>query len=212
MPDDAPVNLITAPRYYDWQLLGNYRPAPAHDLRAFFFGSDDRLKLLFQNPADIDTTFTGNSASFSTTFYRSLLTYKYVPGGSFENELRLSSGRDWLDFKAGPLILDLNIYSAQIRDNARNKLTEWLTLNYGLDVLFQQVDFLVQLPLPPKEGQPMSNVDLGVLMRSENNDERAFEPAFFAELELKPVPGLLLLPGLRVGLGCRPTRRSPSRA
>jgi TonB family protein len=198
VPDDAPVNIITAPRYYDWQLLGNYRPAPAHELRAFFFGSDDRLKFLFQNPADIDTTFSGNSASFSTTFYRSLLTYKYVPGGSFENELRLASGRDWLDVKFGPLILDLNIYTAQIRENARNKLTEWLTLNYGLDVLFQQTDFLVQLPLPPKEGQPMSNVDLGVLRRSENNDERAFEPAFYAELELKPVPGLLLLPGLRL--------------
>ena len=198
VPDDAPVNFITAPRYYDWQLLGNYRPAPAHDLRAFFFGSDDELKILFQNPADIDTTFSGNSFSASTNFYRSLLTYKYVPGGSFENELRLSSGRDLIDFKAGPLVIDLNIYTAQIRENARNKLTEWLTLNYGLDILFQQVDFLVQLPLPPKEGQPMSNVDLGVLRRSENNDERAFEPAFFAELELKPLPGLLLLPGLRI--------------
>jgi TonB family protein len=198
VPDDAPVNFVTAPRYYDWQLLGNYRPAPAHDLRAFFFGSDDELKILFQNPADIDTTFSGNSFSASTNFYRSLLTWKYVPGGRFENELRLSSGRDLIDFKAGPLVIDLNIYSAQIRENASNKLTDWLTLSYGLDVLFQQVDFLVQLPLPPKEGQPMSNVDLGVLMRSENNDERAFEPAFFAELEMKPMPGLLLLPGLRI--------------
>ena len=44
------------PRYYDYQLLANYRPAPAHDLRAFFFGSDDRLEILFRNPADIDTT------------------------------------------------------------------------------------------------------------------------------------------------------------
>ena len=33
VPSDAPVNLITAPRYYDYQLLGNYRPTPAHDFR-----------------------------------------------------------------------------------------------------------------------------------------------------------------------------------
>ena len=50
VPDDAPVNLVTAPRYYDYQLLGNYRPAPAHDLRAFFFGSDDRLRAAVQEP------------------------------------------------------------------------------------------------------------------------------------------------------------------
>ena len=63
VPDDADVNLVTAPRYYDFQLLGNYRPAAAHDLRAFFFASDDQLKILFQNPADVDTTFSGNSLS-----------------------------------------------------------------------------------------------------------------------------------------------------
>ena len=30
-------------------------------------------------------------------FYRSLLTYRYVPGERFENSLRLSQGRDWFD-------------------------------------------------------------------------------------------------------------------
>ena len=35
--DDSGVKLVTAPRYYDYQLVANYRPANAHDLRLLFF-------------------------------------------------------------------------------------------------------------------------------------------------------------------------------
>ncbi len=80
VPSDAPVSLVTAPVYYDFHLLGNYRPSPAHDLRTYFLLSDDRLELLFDNPADIEPGFEGNRINNATTSYRSLLTYRYVPG------------------------------------------------------------------------------------------------------------------------------------
>jgi len=198
VPDDAPVNFVTAPRYYDYQLLANYRPTPAHDLRAFFFGSDDLLRILFQNPADIDSTFSGNSLSTSTSFYRGILAHRFVPGERFENTFRLSAGKDQFDVKAGPLIIDVDLTLIQVRDVVRYKLTNWLTLSGGADVAYSNTDFLVQLPLPPKEGQPMGNRDLGQLRRSQKTGDRYFYPAGFLELELRPLPGLLLLPGLRV--------------
>jgi TonB family protein len=198
VPADAGVNLVTAPRYYDYQLLANYRPAAAHDLRAFFFGSDDRLRLLFANPADADPMIAGASLSTSTTFYRSLFTYRYVPGGGFENNLRLSQGHDWFKLRFGQFILDVGIYSSQLRDTARHQLTKELALVYGLDFLFSKTDFLVQLPLPPKEGEPPGPFDPSMLRRSEGKGQTLWRPAGFVELDWSPLEGLTLLPGLRV--------------
>jgi TonB family protein len=198
VPSDAGVNLVTAPRYYDVQLLANYRPTPAHDLRAFVLGSDDRLEILFKNPADLDPSVTSNQLTTSTSFYRSLLTYRYIPGERFENNLRLSQGRNLFKAKAGNLQLDVNLYTVQLRDSIRMKVSDRVTVNAGTDSTYARFDALVQLPRPPKEGEPMSNFDASKVIRSENNDQQYVYPAGFAELELRPLPGLLLLPGLRV--------------
>ncbi|HJX66168.1 MAG TPA: TonB family protein, partial [Polyangia bacterium] len=45
IPSNAPITDVTLPRYYDYQLLANYRPAPAHDLRLFVFGSSDTFSI-----------------------------------------------------------------------------------------------------------------------------------------------------------------------
>ncbi|HEY0706569.1 MAG TPA: TonB-dependent receptor [Polyangia bacterium] len=198
VPDDAPVSLITAPRYYDYQVLANYRPAAAHDLRAFYFGSDDRLKLLFQNPGDIDPTVAINDVTSLTKFYRTIFTYRYVPNDRFSNDFRISQGRNRFAVAAGPLKLDVNLYTSQIRDNVRYKFGEKLTLSTGLDLLYTKFDAFVRLPLPPKEGEPPRNFDFSQVRTSDEKGVNEFYPAAFAELEYRPVPGLLLLPGVRV--------------
>jgi TonB family protein len=196
-PSDGALNVVTVPRYYDAQLLVNYRPTPAHDLRLMVLGSDDKLELLFNNPV-VQGDVALNSITNSTSFYRSLFTYRYVPGGNFENTARLSQGRDQFAIRAGPFIIDVDTYLAQFRDTARYKFADWLTLVSGLDVLWAKTDFLVQLPRPPKEGDPQGNFDPTALVRSEQNDDIDFLPAAYLELELSPLPGLMLLPGLRV--------------
>jgi TonB family protein len=84
------IYLITAPRYYDYQLVANYRPTPEHDIRALFMGSDDRFEVLFKNPAAVSTQLAGNDLSAATSFYRGLLTYRYVPSDAFQNMTQLS--------------------------------------------------------------------------------------------------------------------------
>jgi TonB family protein len=198
VPDDAGVNVIAAPRYYDYQLLANFRPAPAHELRLFVFGSDDRLELLFQNPADLDTAVTSNRFNASTRFYRSLITYRYVPSERVENSLRIAQGRDWLDFSIGNLIFDLDTHTTQVRDTLRYKASDRLTLTLGADVLYLRTSGLVQLPLPPKEGEPVGNFDLNDTRRSDIDQADYFAPAAYAEAEWKPWDRLLLVPGVRV--------------
>jgi hypothetical protein len=45
---------LVAPRYHDAQLLATYRPSAAHSLKAFFFFSDDKFKVIFDDPASLD--------------------------------------------------------------------------------------------------------------------------------------------------------------
>lgn len=198
VPDDAGVSLVTAPQYWDSQLLVNYRPTPAHDLRGFVIGSDDRLKLLFQNPAELDTSLTDNAFSTSTSFYRTLVTYKYIPSPDFENNLRLSQGQNWFFFKAGALIFDLKLITAQLRDTVRHRFGDRFTLVYGADVLWGRGDILIRLPRPPKEGVPMMNFDFGQTITTEVKGQAYWSPAGFIEAELRPWPKWLVLPGIRV--------------
>jgi TonB family protein len=198
VPSNAPVNLITAPRYYDYQLLANYRPAPAHDLRALFFGSDDRLELLFRNPGALTAQITNNSVGLSTTFYRTLLTYNFVPNDRWDNSLRLSLGRDSTNFNFAQFVLKLDITLGQLRDTLRYKFGDGFTLVAGVDALYSITDVFVRAPLPPREGEPPAPPDLTDVRTTNRQGVGVSSPAAFVEGELKPIPNLLLLPGLRV--------------
>src|SRR5690606_16845288 len=91
LPADT-LELTTAPRYYDAQLLARYRPAREHELSLFLLGSDDRLELVFESPADLDPALTSNQASTSERFYRALVSHRYLPSRSLVNRLDLAYG------------------------------------------------------------------------------------------------------------------------
>jgi len=196
----ASIAMVSAPRYYDLQLLANYRPAPSHDVRALFFGSDDRLELLFENPADVDPQFAGNALAASTTFVSSLLTYRYVPSERFENAVRVSYGRSWQDVNAGQLLVDLTVDTVQLRDTARHNFGPRWVLTYGLDVLYQKATTNLVIPRPPQEGEPPGSFDPfdpdnAITV---NDRDASWSPAAFVETEIPAFAGLRLLPGLRV--------------
>ena len=93
VPEDADVNVISSPRYWDYQILGRYRPAPAHELRAFLFASDDELELLFSNLADPGTAIAGNGLSADQGFYRFIFSYNFTPSERFQNRFRFLRAR-----------------------------------------------------------------------------------------------------------------------
>jgi TonB family protein len=199
IPDNAGVSLQTAPRYYDFQVLATYRPTPAHDLRAFFIGSDDRLELLLKNPALLDSQLTSNRVGSSTTFYRSLLTYRFVPREGFENKFQVSQGRNWIKLNAGNVALDVDVYESQVRDTLRQKVTDGLALTLGVDAVFAKTDLHASLPPLPKEGEPPAPLDLSMTRTTNVDGQLIWAPAVFAEAEVKPIAGgPTLLPGVRV--------------
>jgi TonB family protein len=196
IPDDVGINYTVAPRYYDYQLLANYRPAPAHDLRLFLFASDDKLELLFQNPAELDPLLAGNTFRSGESFQRALLTYRFAPGARFENVLRLSYGRDHENDFFGQLAIDIDTDTTQIRDQVRHEFADWFSLSYGADLLITKTRGFVSAPGLPKEGEP-EVFDLTKVMRTQLA-MTDWAPAGFVEGELKLGDRWLLLPGLRV--------------
>ncbi len=192
-----PVSWLTAPVYYDAQLLANYRLSPAHDLRAIAFAADDRLALLFKNPADFSQQATGNQLNTRTGFWRALVADRYTPREGIENTLRLSAGQDVETISLGDLVLDLHRRAVQLRDTLRLRLRPWATLVAGTDALAEHYSGHVRLPAPPLEGQPMSNQDLTDVEESHLNDPWWWSPGLFAELELRPTKPLLISAGVR---------------
>ena len=197
-PSDSAIGFATAPRYYDYQAIAQYRPRPGHDFRFMLFGSDDRLTLLFKQPADFDPQAGGNQFGLSTTFYRSLFSYAYVPSEDFSNTVRIAQGRNWLAFGIGVLSFDIDVYTSQIRDTARFRFGDRLAWSLGADLLFLRGGGTIALPPRAKEGQPPANTDYSAIRRAAFAGLTWWSPALFTELELRPWQSLLLVPGVRV--------------
>ncbi|HEY4395478.1 MAG TPA: TonB-dependent receptor [Polyangia bacterium] len=197
VPSDASVGLVTAPVYYDAQLLANYRLSAAHDLRAMVFGADDRLALLFKNPADFSQQATGNQLTAETGFWRALVADHYTPREGLENTLRLSAGQDEETISEGDLVLDLHRKVVQLRDTLRLRLRPWVTLVAGTDAETERWSGHVRLPPSTAEGQPTGNQDLSETKETHLEAPWWFSPGVFTELELRPTKPLLISAGLR---------------
>jgi len=196
IPSNAPITDVTLPRYYDYQFLASYRPAPAHDLRLFVFGSDDAFHIIFRNAARAGTEIAGNQLSYSTHFYRGLATYRYVPGDKFENTFRLSQGRDVGDMQFFQFYSHFTVDLTHARDTVRYEWSKKLALTTGLDLGYYHLNASVFSPNAPQEGQetlPSFNNTHQTTISGKN----VFLPGAFVELEVRPLPGLLILPGLR---------------
>lgn len=199
LPADSP--LITAPRYYDFQALASYRPDPAHSAEVFFFYSNDKLELLFEEPPDTGPGLVFSNVGYAEKFHRTVAKYHYVPGEHFDNELKLSYGRNYFDFNIGdPLYAHSTVDQAQLRDTARLKLSDALTVRAGIDYLFQKVKWSLRVPdfsrfTDDEDGPPDLNTEDFIFTEYEGS---LHSSAAFLELEVNPFESLLIVPGVRI--------------
>lgn len=199
IPDDSNVNLIAAPRYYDYQVMANWRPDPAHTLRMFFFGSNDAIELLFDNPANLDSQLRSGNVEASTLFNRLSLFYDYRPSKTFSNRAQISVGQDTFDTSAFDLFtFKLNFENLQARNNARWVLSEKLALSAGVDMQFFLTDVDIVAPPLPREGDAGQAQDITDVRVARLNNIFGAEGGVYLEAEIGFVPRLLVVPGIRL--------------
>jgi TonB family protein len=188
---------LVAPRYYDAQLLATYRPSAAHSVKAFLFLSDDKFEVIFDNPASIDAQAVVTDFGLSTNFYRGVAEYRYVPGPRFENELKVSLGRDRNVIRFGDLANnDERLFQTQVRNTARYAVRDSLAVRGGVDYLQQRRDARSKLPELPEEGEGDAQPSFADSTSASSSDT-FHAVAGFAELEWRPWQSMLAIPGFR---------------
>lgn len=192
------VSIDSAPVYYDYQTLVAWRPSRKHEVLFSLLGSDDRLEILFENPAALDPQFTSGDSSNSTNFQRLQARYRYQPTPEIRNEFVLAVGQDAFELRFGGLFFfDIDTREVQLRDELQWELSEELTLRTGFDGRFTTSDAVVQASRPPREGDAGDNLDLTPLTTDEENVE-ALDVAGYLEAQWQVAPWLQLIPGARV--------------
>ncbi len=199
LPDDADVDFVVAPRYYDYQLLYDWQRG-RHRVRTLVFGSDDALSFLLDEPADADPVLRGDFRN-EIEFYRLFTEWRTRASDDVEHALSVSVGRN-LFFLTGTdrLFFDLKAWVVTARDDVSVRLDDRLTLRAGVDVEALFGDFDIVAPLPPKEGDAAgATTPLGT--RDPVRSKRDFlllNPALWTEAQVRATDDLLLVPGVRL--------------
>lgn len=197
VPSDSGVNLISAPRYYDAQILANWRPSEEHDLRLFGNLSDDVFEVLFDT-AEANTQLQSGNLTAGTSFQRLMVEHNYTPSDIAKNRVIASIGHDQINFSLGQqfrFLLDLITF--QVREAFDYKLDKNVTLTAGIDYLGTLADVEVLAPRPPREGEPVGDNNLTdtLFTRVEGQFTNNIAPYVEARLQFGD---LSLVPGVRL--------------
>jgi TonB family protein len=197
---DAGFSSITAPVYWDYQLLSEWEPSEADRLRFFVYGSDDRVAVLFAEPDQGDPTLAGERTA-AIAFHRFQAEWVHDFSPRMENRVLLGVGYNALDVGVtGLLDVFYDFVPIQVRDEFRWEVTDAFQLTLGIDSLFQWQRARARLPdfFGNPNGRQDSLCSLEILEVDGSGWE--YKPGFYLETEFRPAAGLRLLPGIRFDL------------
>lgn len=194
---EAGAGVTTAPVYYDFQAIAETKPSRTSRFSLRFFGSDDALEVLIENPAAQDPGAFGGNLRFGTSFYRVQALIEADLSDSVSLTSMLSYGQDKAGFGLGRFRFDIDTQDIQTRDEFTFKLSSAVTLNAGIDFQIAPFELLVRLPEPPRPGEPSPGPFSTRPLLETRVDDIFFRPAWYADALLR-FGHLTLTPGFRV--------------
>ncbi len=186
-----------APVYYDYQAIVQRDFNKHETLRFAFFGSDDRVDILLKSPSASEPALSGFGDH--TGFWRIQALYR--DRISDQTELRVvgAFGEDYVNFNAGTLVsLNLQDWPISSRVEVAQKLDKRLTMNVGLDLLYEPYTVSIVAPPPPKPGQPPPGPFSSQPSLTTSSSGALFQPAMYTEWEATPWTGTRIVPGIRL--------------
>ncbi|MFO0548882.1 MAG: TonB-dependent receptor [Polyangiaceae bacterium] len=194
----AGAGVTQAPVYYDYQLFIEHNSPKAGRFRFGFFGSDDSLELLVQDPSPGEPALSGN-LGLHTAFQRLQVLYERDITAVDRARAVMAFGHDDLGFSFGPLFFNLNVFSFNTRFEYAHTFSKAVRLNAGFDIFSAWAEVNLRLPEqnarpgePPN--QPFSTRPFVELSTSVAGTQSAIYP----ELALEPLPTVRIVPGVRL--------------
>ncbi|MBU1430640.1 TonB family protein [Myxococcota bacterium] len=197
IPEDAPISFDVAPRYYDQQVLLDWKKK-GHRLRFYYFGSNDRLELVLKEASARDPSVGGDIEN-EIGFHRFYAAWDARLSEDVEHHFSVSFGPNHLYFAAfDQLYFNQDIWVFLIRDDISWQVNDTFKLRAGLDLELYSGDIRIIAPFPPKEGEDPA--PLGTMELMEVNESIFVQdPGAWLEAEIKLFDDkLLIVPGLRI--------------
>jgi len=189
---EAADQLRIAPRYYDYQAKYS-RPLAGGTLSVSAFGTDDKLEFVESgDQAGRPSFFLG------TLFHRGAARWRRG-FGDVQNDLVLSGGRDSFDILQGSDFGVLTeVWSLALRDTARWRLRDTLTLELGLDAVLRRFSYSLYLARPDEPGAVgSSGSGTSDSIVGEEATGAWLSPGAWIEAEWQPDPRYRVVAGLR---------------
>ena len=197
--DGEGSQFVSAPQWWDYQAILEWRLGDEHNLRLIGFGGFDKLELQFDSGADLSLLATSDVVRADRNYQRVGVQYRYRSDKGLSNDLRVGFGRDrGVSSALGRSNLDFEIFQLVIRDELHWRLHPSFTITAGIDSILESTHFDAASIRPPKEGQGPGAGDLdGAFLEANGVRDNALLAAFL-EAEWALFSGVVLIPGLRV--------------
>ena len=197
MPED--IGVTAAPVYWDYQVIGSYRPTDRDRIRAVVYGSFDDLKLVLKNPVDGDPSVRGKLQQ-ETGFHRAQLQWRHRYSDAVEHDISVTGGRFGFSQAIGPdVYLQMPGFDAFARGEWRARLGEGAHLLAGFDLQALRFEGRYHGPnVEPLDGNPDLNGSLSdETLVTFDKTVGYVSPAAYLEMILEPTAGWQIVPGVR---------------
>lgn len=190
------VGVTAAPVYYDYQAMLEHDVTSTTTARLFFFGSDDRLRLTLNSPDSSDPA-VGGAAGLRSNFWRLQGRVDVRPTSNVRWTTTLSGGREIFNNVLGDMYIDGSNTRIEGRSDLRWKLHPAISAIAGVDAELDRFEADYRVPASSWEDTSNTGPLFGKPKVRLTGTAQVLRPAGYAMLELTPLPGLKLLPGVR---------------
>ena len=197
LKEDSP-SFTVAPRYDDAQLKLTWKPNGKNTVQLLGLHSQDALQLITKSSLAGDPTL-GRDFKNETGFNQFRLRHTFVDGawrvdtiGGFDRtEVDLNIG--------GQRGLTLGASTWALRSTGELRLADWVTPAVGVDWTYTRGTTRAALGEPPREGEPAYFGPTREVLYADSPFWQS-QLGLWTELRLRPIPALLIIPGVRMDL------------
>lgn len=193
---DGTFSTVAAPVYYDYQGIVHYQTPSGAEFRIAAFGSRDSLKLMFDEPSQLDPSFRGKVEA-SIEFHRLQLLHK-IRLGDVKQRLQFGIGTQALSQALGSLVTAyFDIYEVDARGEWEYNANDTFSIIAGFDTTGQQLEGAYRGPVATaQEGSTYDGPVEQVVV--DQTTIRLLNPAVYLEARISPIPEWQIVPGVRL--------------